>query len=276
MLQYDPGSPTAVHHRYNDTAGKKCSHNRCFNVGPFGSRWYVGRQEWVAYKLCSECRARNALGYDKAKDSIIENRKKPENRKRQNKLRSTEIMKQHRKHQRDAWEATDHGRGIILFHQDKRKAEINQATCLRIEQTLTASIRGRLKGLRHGESANLSAYSEFVDHDDIVAHFESELKPGMTIENYGTVWSIAHKIPKCYYDFSDPEEIKRCNSKANLGCDYEVWPNPLNERVNSSKGGAMPSLSDLQSIDVCFWPALFGTTMDEEKRNLLRKHRSVL
>jgi hypothetical protein len=123
----------------------------------------------------------------------------------------------------------------------------------------------------------MSNYTEFVDHDDVVDHFKKQLKPGMTMENYGLMWSVAHKIPKCYYDFNDPDEIKRCNSKANLGCDYEVWPNPLGERVNSSKGGAMPSLNDLNSIPVSTWPKSFGSEMTEEKRQLLRnKHRKVL
>ena len=139
-----------------------------------------------------------------------------------------------------------------------------------------ASIRGRLNGTRHGQSVNLANYSTFYDDVDVIDHFESELKPGMTMDNYGTMWSVAHKIPQCYFDFDDPEEIKRCNSKYNLGCDYEVWPNPLNERVNSSKGGAMPSLADLQSIPKSVWPKAFGFEMTEEKRQMLRKHRNAM
>ena len=43
----------------------------------------------------------------------------------------------------------------------------------------------------------------------------------MTIHNYGSVWSIAHKIPKFWYGNCD-ENNRRLNTKANLGCDYEV------------------------------------------------------
>eukprot|EP00966_Prymnesium_polylepis_P020491 471588-Prymnesium_polylepis.1 len=140
-------------------------------------RWYVGRQEWVPYKLCQGCRARNASGYSKAKDRIVESRKLPENRKRANEVRSTEISRERHKNQRTTWASTDHGREVIRHHQVKRQDEIRESTCLRIEQTLAASIRGRLKGVRHGESANMSNYSEFVDHDDVVDHFKKHLKP---------------------------------------------------------------------------------------------------
>eukprot|EP00966_Prymnesium_polylepis_P195586 4533725-Prymnesium_polylepis.1 len=76
----------------------------------------------------------------------------------------------------------------------------------------------------------------------------------------------------------DTRENKRpVLAKANLGCDYEVWPNPLGERVNSSKGAAMPSLGDLNSIAMSTCPKSFGWKMTEEKRQLLRnKHRKVL
>ncbi len=101
--------------------------------------------------------------------------------------------------------------------------------------------------------------------------------PGMTLENYGTFWSVAHKIPKVYFDFSDPEEIRRCNSKANLGCDYESQQNPLNIPSNSSKGSMIPPIKELYEIGVDYWPKRFGKEMNEEKRRRLQvRGRRVL
>jgi hypothetical protein len=119
---------------------------------------------------------------------------------------------------------------------------------------------------------NISSYTEFDSEQALFEHFESELKPGMTMSNYGTYWSVAHRIPKVYYDFSDIEEVVRCNSKANLGCDYEVWNNPIGERPNSSKGGSMPSLEELYSVGTPSWPKLFGDHMTDPKRIALCRH----
>lgn len=246
----------------------KCAHNRCFNVGPFGSRWYKGRGEWVPYKLCSTCRDKNASDYKKNKAKIVKRQADPVKRAR---IRETARTPERRATANAAmrlWKKTPEGRVIMKRLFDKRQAEINADPGLRIEQTLTASIRSRLSGVRHGESVNIQNYTEFSTTDDLIEHFKVEMrkKPGMTMENYGAFWSVAHKIPKAYYDFSDPDELRRCNSKANLSCDYEKWPNPLMERTNGSKGAAMPSLIELYAVGKASWPKVFGVEMTEEKR----------
>ena len=83
---------------------------------------------------------------------------------------------------------------------------------------------------------------------------------------------MAHKIPQVHYD-DDDDDIRRCNSKANLGCDYEVWPNPLAEPKNSSKGDRLPTDAELAAIDKASWPKKFGDMLTPDKRILFRHKR---
>lgn len=142
---------------------------------------------------------------------------------------------------------------------------------LRLQGSITASIRERLRGVRQNEeSVNLTNYTEFASIDDMLVHFDLERKTGMTMENYGTVWSIAHKIPQAYFDFDDPEEVRRCNAKANLGCDYEQKDNPMGELTNKQKTDHIPSDAELEAIGRQCWPKAFGIGLSAQRRVELR------
>ena len=133
-------------------------------------------------------------------------------------------------------------------------------------------MRERLRGKRRDEeSVNLSNYTEFASIEDMLDHFCLQLKLGMTMDNYGTFWSVAHKIPQAYFDFSDPEEIRRCNARANLGCDYEKKENPLGELTNKQKSDTIPSDDELESIGRQYWPNQFGDGLSAQQRVALRK-----
>eukprot|EP00966_Prymnesium_polylepis_P124896 2888730-Prymnesium_polylepis.1 len=79
-----------------------------------------------------------------------------------------------------------------------------------------------------------------LEASGLKAHFAKQLKPGMTLENYGKVWSIGHQIPAVYFDFADPEDNRRCNSQENLVCDYVVKLKD-GELTNSEKGSKLPT-----------------------------------
>lgn len=46
----------------------------------------------------------------------------------------------------------------------------------------------------------------------------TRLNPDFTMEGRGTLWEPDHKIPVEAYDFTDPVDIKRCWSPANIHC----------------------------------------------------------
>jgi hypothetical protein len=69
--------------------------------------------------------------------------------------------------------------------------------------------------------------------DEYRAHIESLWLPGMSWQNYGLKgWHIDHKKPCASFDFSNPEEIKKCFHFSNT--------QPLWHFDNLSKGDRMP------------------------------------
>lgn len=157
------------------------------------------------------------------------------------------------------------------FHLSRQRAKKSLATALARSRNLKRrreepgrrllhNIRSRIsyciKRQEVDEDSVLFSYSEFTSGDDAERHFESCLKPGMRMHNYGWFWSVAHKIPCFWYDFSNPEDIRRANSKANLGCDYELR-NPSGELTNSQKNIALPTNQELLQQGTDSWPVLW-------------------
>ena len=252
-------------------SGLGCSMAKCKtcpNVGPFGERYYKGRGEYVPYKLCIDCRSRQSNRYHNTSygESVRCKQKEPEARAHQATLSKAAPRKIAKKRAYGLWAATEEGQRARREADDRRAARIRASAGLRMQQAVKASMRTRLAGTRHGESVNLANYTDFASVEDMTAHFESEMKPGMTHENYGSFWSIAHKIPQRYYCFDDPEDIRRCNSKANLGCDYEVVENPLCEKTNAQKSDSIPTTEALKEIDRASWPKAFGVELTAAKR----------
>lgn len=237
----------------------------------FGQRFYVGRGVSVPYKQCFDCRKARKVRYlaNGAKQRDIQAR--PKKRARQAELAQVPLRKQHRKECQAVYSKTSSGQEARRRGWDVRRRKVMASPGLRLQESITASIRERLRGVRlNEESVNLASYSEFVSIDDMLAHFDQHCKPGMTMENYGTVWSVAHKIPQAYYDFDDLEEVRRCNSKANLGCDYEQEDNPEGVLTNKQKSDRIPSDAELDAIGRQHWPKAFGDGLSAQRRVELR------
>jgi len=155
-----------------------------------------------------------------------------------------------------------------------RKKKLKASPTLRIRKALCDHLGRRISGSQgsHSMQQTLKKYTDFVD-SDIVPHFESQLKkPWMTIHNYGSVWSIAHKIPKFWYGDS-VENNHRLNQKANLGCDYEV--DGYGEKTNSSKNIDLPSDEEMLAQGKDCWPVEWmGMLPSKEYRDArIAKHR---
>lgn len=240
-------------------------------ISAIGERFYIGRGTSVPYKVCVACRKKRSDLYAENGSEQREKQSRSENRARERELASAALRKK-RKHASQAkHDKTAHGQELARKRWAKRRAKVMASPGLRLQESVTAGIRERLRGVRlEEESVNLANYTEFASIEDMLAHFEQQCKPGMTMENYGTVWSIAHKIPQAYYDFDDPEEVRRCNARANLGCDYEQEENPGGELTNKQKSDRIPSDAELDAIGRQYWPKAFGDGLSPEKRVMLR------
>lgn len=80
---------------------------------------------------------------------------------------------------------------------------------VRIAQQSKVAIRGRNSAL-FLERTDFSSVAEYR------AALEATFKEGMNLDNHGSVWQCDHRIPQLAYDFSDPDDVRRCWSKTNV------------------------------------------------------------
>ncbi|MDP2218543.1 MAG: hypothetical protein Q8J68_14795 [Methanolobus sp.] len=168
---------------------------------------------------------------DKARESYkrsIEKRKStPEGRARLSeknrewhkihRVRCTEVGKQWRKNHPER--AKELGKRASLKRRGTPRGRLNDAIRSNIRNSLKVS-----KNNRHWEE--LVGYTI----EQLKKHLEKRFKPGMTWDNYGTVWVIDHKIPIAAFNFERPDDIdfRICWSLNNL--------QPLGPKENAKKG----------------------------------------
>ena len=60
--------------------------------------------------------------------------------------------------------------------------------------------------------------TSFKSETHFLSHLSNNLPTGMTMNDYGKKdgWEVEHAIPVQAYDLSNPEDIKRCWSPANV------------------------------------------------------------
>jgi hypothetical protein len=132
----------------------------------------------------------------------------------------------------------EQGKAWIAANKEKRLE-----TCRKYNQKIRSTPKGNLsstvskrmnESLRKGMKSGRH-WETLVDFtiDQLKTHLEKLFKPGMTWENYGTVWHIDHKIPIAVFNFERPEDIdfKICWSLKNL--------QPLEASKNMSKGARL-------------------------------------
>lgn len=113
---------------------------------------------------------------------------------------------------------------------------------------LSCALKTKLSQLLSGRKKSLSIANAtgFRNEDDARQHFQSTFVDGMTFENYGFgagKWNIGHRIPKCKYDHSNPENVKRCWSPTNL---FAQW-----QDENLRLGSKLPEPKELRRLILC-------------------------
>lgn len=84
---------------------------------------------------------------------------------------------------------------------DKRRTDMQT----RLNYKMSANVSRFLKQGKNGESWRvLVGYNAAM----LLRHIKRKMLPGMTLENYGTVWHIDHAIPLAAFDFTDPHDLQ--------------------------------------------------------------------
>jgi len=91
------------------------------------------------------------------------------------------------------------------------------------------NLRHRIKSALKGHSKSSSAKTLLaMPLEEFRIYIQGQFRPGMTWENYGSVWELDHVIPCASFDLTDPAQQRECFH----------WSNhqPLFAAENRSKG----------------------------------------
>lgn len=159
------------------------------------------------------------------------------------------------KEQRKEYRESDHGRSVHKKHRDTEKFKVGAR---RRAKEPGAAIQNRLRQmLKHQdyESGTIHFSTEFGSNAEWRAHLETTFDGWMNWQNrgkhqhgdpYKVKWNIGHRIPCTLYDCRDPEDLRKCFSKANL------FAQCARENIEQNARG-IPSPMDLKRLRPV-WP----------------------
>lgn len=112
---------------------------------------------------------------------------------------------------------------------------------------LLCQLHNRLTtGLRHGKFNHKTRELVGASVDVVIAHLEAQFKPGMTWDNWGSVWHVDHKYPLSKIDHACIEQIKRVCHYTNL---QPLWVED-NLRKHAKVIHGLPELENLGGAHV--------------------------
>ena len=145
------------------------------------------------------------------------------------------------------WNKTEKGLANKKKCRDNENERVRNDTGRRLEKRLHHRFWSMMKGQRMN-SVTMWENTEFADAD-LMTHLEPLLVGEMTLDNYGPLWHIEHAIPCVAYDHSNPQDVLRCWSRANI--------RPLLGLENRKKRcKIIPSLCLAVGAD--YWPVAWG------------------
>jgi len=92
---------------------------------------------------------------------------------------------------------------------------------------LAGGLRSKMYKFMNGIQSQTASNLLCCTKDDFVEWMKFQLKPGMTMENHGSLWHMDHVIPVARFDLTVPEEQQRCWHWSNF--------QPMNGSENMSK-----------------------------------------
>lgn len=113
-----------------------------------------------------------------------------------NKDKKAKYDKQYRKNNADK----------IRLHKKNWEKKHKNNPIFKIKRNLRRRIHHLVKGQKSDHTFNLIG----CNAEEFKIHIESQFKPGMTWNNYGSHWHIDHIIPCCTFDLSKESEQRKC------------------------------------------------------------------
>ena len=199
---------------------KKCNYcNKMLTLLHFGTHTIKGVE--VVYSRCKECRPKSRA-LDK---NISKSDKRKVSRKRHETSKQGKAgKKRFRKSEKGL---------VYTKRQDRRHTKVRAERskvdpAFRLYQTLRVVAAGLLSGSREA-SPTFVQNTSFVNEAEFQTHMkQSALALEFSMDDYGSKWVIEHIIPQEAFDFSNPEDVKRCWSAPNVRA--------LNPKENDEKG----------------------------------------
>ena len=113
----------------------------------------------------------------------------------------------------------------------------------------TDLMNGFARMMRGGNSPSTIKATSFVSAADARKHMRLQLDDGCTMADFGSAWTVDHRIPKSAYDHGDPEDVRRCWSKPNM--------RPLTGKANKEKYTALLP-AEVAKVPPELWPKAWG------------------
>ena len=249
-----------------DTELVRCSVSkgswRCARVFPFELAFFRG--QWQPLKHCLHHRE-----LQRAKN------KRPTSRACQKRARESEagrasyakqLESPARKASRSAYAKTEKGReqkrksnktpagrARQKRNSDKQHAKLKTDPARKMMHQIRCRLREFMRQADGDESVTLATHTSLPDRDGVRAHMESTFVDGMNWSNYGwrgeNIWNIGHCIAQSMYDWSSPDDRKRCFSLANLFAQWSI--------ENQDANVALPQDDVLLRLRP-FWPVAWN------------------
>lgn len=221
----------------------KTKHWRCCNTFP--TEFRMVRNQPVEVKQCPQHRAsaRSSAksGFKQETDADYRERNKDHIIQQSLEYRQTQEYREVKR----SYDASEAGKIARKRSADKMNAKPINKLRKRISQMC--------KNV-HIESVRVSSCTEFQSNAAFRKHMEDQFADWMTWENYGqhlagmpykTKWNIGHKIACALYDTSNPVDVRRCNSAANMF--------PQDSKENRELGIVLPPTEVLLTLQP-YWP----------------------
>lgn len=112
------------------------------------------------------------------------------------------------------WTDSEKGEAYRIVKNERAAEKRATNPGLALNLRLVSSFNNILKGAK---TCTLLKKTSFTSCSDVRKHFKGLLEgSGMTISDHGPTWWVGHRIPRVYFDHTNPADVKACWSKANM------------------------------------------------------------